>query len=167
MALAINNLQRLICHYKESKNIHSAILLRFLCSHILLRNYFSYIAHSCWFAILYSPFICGLIFFFVILECPVLFVMVDPVSLSFKHPTFINIFLLIYSWFIVGLVSCFVFVFSSHHISICFFFLKSFVCCHNVYILDENLWLFWNLIRHTCIRIDVIIYIYIYIYIYI
>ena len=94
----------------------------------LLQNCFASSAFSCWFILRHSPPNCLVENFSVILESSVLFVLLDTVLVSFKSSFFqqyhlIYLFKMNYHSF-----RCFVLVFSSQHIPVCFSFLSIFTC---------------------------------------
>ena len=59
-------------------------------------------------------------FSFVISECLILFLLLDPVSVTFKSPFFRNIFWFFFSSYLVRLVSSFILVFSFQYIPVIF-----------------------------------------------
>ena len=72
-------------------------------------------------------------FCYVIFDCPILIVLLDPVSASFKFP-FFHRYILIYFFYLrcqTGLQ--FDLVFSSQHTLTCFL-LSTIACCHNLFI---------------------------------
>ena len=140
----------------SSRSISFAMLLIYstfsLCSlvfYILLQNYSASLASGCWYVFVPSPTIV-----FVVLECPVLFVLFYPLSISFFNlSSFASIF-----WFISS--SC-IFIFP---------FIAFFPFCPNMFqhfpFVLSLLLVFVEFLSAFPVFVYIYIYIYIYIYVY-
>ena len=95
--------------------VNSAFLQCLLRSYILRQNCFASFVSGCWIVFMHSPPTCWWNLFSLILECLVLFVLFDPVSIPLNLPFFRQYLQLVLS---DCLLFCFDFFIQKHYLSV-------------------------------------------------